>query len=131
MPPTRPSNSPTPLPPSEQRFTWQVLCSLTFCQNPRQKNCKIDPIKVKAVLTITLLLLTCALHPAHAAAHYDISDPFMAEYEGFWTAKNGAKGRLTAQIRPLSNNRYDGFILFVRAKTPVTAIQLTAAPEEK
>jgi hypothetical protein len=75
------------------------------------------------------VILSCALLHAHAAPFYDISDPFMAQYEGFWTASNGARGRLSAQIRPLSNNRYDGFILFSRSKSPITAFKLSPATE--
>lgn len=54
----------------------------------------------------------------------------MAEYEGFWTSSTGAKGRMTAQVRPLSNNQYDGFILLNRAKSPVTALKLEPAAAE-
>jgi hypothetical protein len=59
-----------------------------------------------------------------AAEYYSVSDPFMAEFEGFWTSATGAKGRVTAHIRPLGNNTYDGFVLLTRAKAPVTAFQL-------
>lgn len=81
-----------------------------------------------------ILLIALALYAAasvHAAQYYGISDPHMAEYEGFWTAANGAKGRVTAQVRPLSNNRYDGFILFFRARSPVTAFRLEPAAAEE
>ena len=89
----------------------------------------IEVQNLKFAVTVTLFLY-CALFRAQGAPFYDISDPFMAQYEGFWTANNGNKGRLSAQIRPLSNNRYDGFILFVRAKSPVTAVKLVPASEE-
>ena len=89
----------------------------------------IEVQNLKFAITVTLFLY-CALFRAQGAPFYDISDPFMAQYEGFWTANNGNKGRLSAQIRPLSNNRYDGFILFVRAKSPVTAVKLVPASEE-
>lgn len=82
------------------------------------------------ILLSILILFACGTPAVNAAPYYDITDRFMAEYEGFWTAKNGAKGRLTAQVHPLSNNRYDGFILFVRVKTPVTAFKLNPAVEE-
>ena len=78
----------------------------------------------------SILLLTCLVAPVPAAEYYNISDPLMAEYEGFWTSKTGAKGRLTAQIRPLANNQYDGFVLFRRANAPVTAFKLKPAPAE-
>ncbi len=81
---------------------------------------------VKSVLTFCVLL-ACAVAPLSAAGHYGITDPFMAEYEGFWTSSTGVKGRVTAQVRPLGNNHYDGFILFSRAKSPVTALRLSTA----
>jgi hypothetical protein len=62
-----------------------------------------------------------------SAQFYDLKDPTMGEYEGFWTAANGVKGRVTAQIRPLSNNRYDGFVLFFRARSLVAGFTLHAA----
>ena len=79
------------------------------------------------VLTFALALSVARLS---AANHYNVTDPFMAEYEGFWSAANGAKGPLTAQIRPLANNQYDGYILLVRAKTPVTAFRLKPTTEQ-
>ena len=80
--------------------------------------------------TVTFLLLFTTFARVAAAEYYNITDPVMAEYQGFWTSENGAKGRLTAQIRPLSNNQYDGFILFNRARSPVTALQLSPATEQ-
>lgn len=80
---------------------------------------------------VTVLLLLASVLNLAAAEYYNITDPVMAEYQGFWTSDNGAKGRLTAQVRPLSNNQYDGFILFVRAKSPVTAYRLSPASEEQ
>lgn len=65
-----------------------------------------------------------------AAEQNTASDTFAAEYVGFWTAGTGAKGRLTAQIRPVGNDQYDGFILLTRAKSPVTAIQLKKSAAE-
>ncbi|MGZ8901230.1 MAG: hypothetical protein ACXW3Z_14150, partial [Limisphaerales bacterium] len=75
-------------------------------------------------------MLVAQIAPANAAEYYNITDPVMAEYQGFWTSETGAKGRLTAQIRPLSNNHYDGFILFNRARSPVTALKLSPATEQ-
>jgi len=77
-----------------------------------------------------LLLFACTAFAVRAADYYGITDPHMAEYEGFWTAKNGAKGRLTAQIRPLANNQYDGFVLLLRADSPVAAFILHATAAE-
>jgi len=84
---------------------------------------------VKPVLKLLLVFAWAFLSTA-AADPYNVTDPFMAEYAGFWNARNGAKGRLTIQVRPLSNNHYDGFVLFNRVKTPVTAIKLEPATEE-
>jgi len=67
---------------------------------------------------------------SYCAGFYGISDPVMGEYEGFWTAKNGAKGRVTAQVRPLSNNQYDGFVLLRRARNPVAVVNLKAGSLE-
>ena len=82
------------------------------------------------VAALCLILVAC-ITPVKAAEYYDFTDPFMAEYEGFWTGSNGAKGRVTAQIRPLSNNQYDGFILLSRARNTVSAFQLERATAEK
>ena len=77
------------------------------------------------------LIFVALIAPAKAAEFYDFSDPFMAEYEGFWAGINGTKGRVTAQIRPLSNNQYDGFMLFSRGRSPVTAFKLERMTAEK
>lgn len=77
------------------------------------------------ILVSTLMLGSAIL--ANAAGFYGVSDPTMGEYEGFWTGGDGAKGRVTAQLRPLSNNRYDGFILFFRGRSPVTGVNLQPA----
>lgn len=83
---------------------------------------------MKALLSI--LLATTWLSISQAADYYNISDPVMAEYEGFWNAASGAKGRVTAQIRPVSNNKYDGFIVLMRVKSPVAAFRLEPAALE-
>ena len=71
-------------------------------------------------------LLTASIAAAHlvAAEQNTAPEALMAEYLGFWTAGTGAKGRVTAQIRPVGDNQYDGFVLLTRANSPVTAIQL-------
>lgn len=51
----------------------------------------------------------------------------MGEYEGFWSTAGGNRGRITAQVRPLSNNSYDGFVLLTRNKRAVAALKLNAA----
>ena len=51
----------------------------------------------------------------------------MAEYEGFWTSGTGAKGRMTAQIRPLGKNQYDGFVILTRARNTVIGFPLKKA----
>jgi hypothetical protein len=70
------------------------------------------------------LLITAS---ASAAEFYNVTDNSMGHYQGFWNAKNGAEGRLVAQIRPISNNRYEGFVLLMRAKSPVAAFTLQPA----
>jgi hypothetical protein len=40
----------------------------------------------------------------------------MGLYEGFWTAKDGSKGRISAQVRMLSGGQYDGFVAFYKVK---------------
>lgn len=74
-------------------------------------------------------ILAAFLFSAHvlAAGFYGVSDSTMGEYEGFWTAANGAKGRITAQVRPLSNNRYDGFLLLFRGRNLVAGLNLQPA----
>lgn len=79
---------------------------------------------------VTILLLLASFAKLAAAEYYNITDPVMGEYEGFWSSDKGPKGRLTAQIRPLSNNQYDGFVLFNRVKSPVTAFKLAPATEQ-
>jgi hypothetical protein len=79
------------------------------------------------LVKISILVLALSSANMIAASFYGVSDPIMAEYEGFWTATNGAKGRLTAQIRPLANNRYDGFILLFRTRSPVAGFNLQPA----
>lgn len=71
-------------------------------------------------------VLAAAFVAAHlfAAEQNTASDVLMAEYVGFWTAATGTKGRVTAQIRPVGDGQYDGFVLLTRANSPVTAIQL-------
>jgi hypothetical protein len=82
----------------------------------------------KAFLLLTALLTMTV--QIQAAGYYGVTDPAMGEYEGFWTAANGARGRITAQVRPVSNNRYDGFILIFRGRSPVTSLTLQPAPFE-
>src|SRR5690349_2102876 len=65
-----------------------------------------------------------------AAEDATSQDPLMAEYDGFWTAATGAKGRMTAQIRPLGKNQYDGFVIFTRSRNTVTGFQLKKATAE-
>jgi len=76
---------------------------------------------------VLLLLALCSVGLNRAADFYEVTDPVTAEYEGFWTSANGAKGRITAQIRPLSNNRYEGFVLLLRSRSPVAAFTLAPA----
>lgn len=87
----------------------------------------------KALFPTALLLALWAglAQPARGADFYDIADPMMGEYDGFWTAVNGAKGRVTAQIRPRANNQYDGFVLLMRARSPVTVFSLQPATAEQ
>jgi 3-keto-disaccharide hydrolase len=78
-------------------------------------------------LILALMLLASLHFQCSGAGYYDISDPVMGEYDGFWTSANGARGRVTAQIRPLSNNQYGGFVLLKRARSPVGAFNLNPA----
>jgi hypothetical protein len=65
-----------------------------------------------------------------SAAFAAEKDAFMGLYEGFWTAPDGKQGRITAQVRPISQGRYDGFVAIYRAKTFEGALKLAfAAPE--
>jgi hypothetical protein len=82
---------------------------------------------MKAIRPILAAVMLGGLLAARAAGFYGVTDPTMGEYEGFWTAADGAKGRITAQVRPLGNNRYDGFVLFFRGRSPVTAVNLQPA----
>jgi hypothetical protein len=54
-------------------------------------------------------------------------DPVMGIYDGFWTAKDGKKGRVTGQIRPIGGGKYDGFVEFYRAKAREGALKLVSA----
>src|SRR5436190_3092726 len=85
------------------------------------------------VRTITTLIFVVAVSTSlFAADFYGVTDPNMGTYEGFWRAKNGANGRVTAQIRPVSNNRYDGFVLLTRPKSgSVVALNLTPGTAEQ
>jgi hypothetical protein len=74
-----------------------------------------------------LIFVSLIAASAGAANFYNVSDPVMAEYDGFWTAGNGARGRITAQIRPLVNNQFDGFVLLMRKQTPVAVFTLRPA----
>lgn len=75
-------------------------------------------------------LLTCWLVAlTQAATFYGITDKLMGEYQGTWATQDGRKGRVIAQIRPISNNRYDGFVLFQRQKARVAAAKLVPAAE--
>ena len=83
------------------------------------------------LISATILALSLILAGRlHAAGFYGVTDPAMGEYEGVWVAENGARGRITAQVRPLSNNRYDGFILIFRARSPITSLQIQPAAYE-
>jgi len=50
-------------------------------------------------------------------------DPLMGNYEGTWTAPDG-KFKLSAQVRSLGSGQYDGFLLLIRDKNHVAAVQL-------
>jgi hypothetical protein len=84
---------------------------------------------MKSMNALVCFLVSCGT--LFAAEFYGVKDPAMGEYEGFWTAANGARGRVTAQIRPLANNRYDGFILFFRTRSPVAGFNLQPGLLEK
>jgi hypothetical protein len=52
----------------------------------------------------------------HADAAEPGADPVMGVYEGFWKASDGAKGRITAQVRTVSGGKHDGFVAFYKSK---------------
>lgn len=62
-----------------------------------------------------------------AAPFYGVTDPIMGEYEGFWSVGGQTHGRVIAQVRPLSNNTFDGFVLLMRSKTAIAAFKLNPA----
>ena len=67
-----------------------------------------------------LALIFCACVSAAAANFYGVTDPHMGQYEGFWETKSGARGRVTAQVRPLSNAR--GAAVVIRTLSFVTEL---------
>jgi hypothetical protein len=91
------------------------------------RSSKRVPVKIRKVHTLWALIALVLVSPSFAAQHFDVIDPLMGEYEGFWTTSGGTRGRMTAQIRPLSNNSYDGFVLLSRSKTAVAAFKLNPA----
>jgi hypothetical protein len=66
-------------------------------------------MKKYSVLLAALILSAANVQMAAAA------DSIMGVYEGFWTA-NGGKGRVSAQVRPLGGDKYDGFVAFYKDK---------------
>lgn len=57
------------------------------------------------------------------------ADAAMGVYEGFWTTADGKKGRVTAQIRPIGEKRYDGFVAIYRARALEWALKLAPNAE--
>lgn len=53
------------------------------------------------------------------AQFYGVKEPVMGNYEGHWTAKDGKKGLLSAQIRALGDGAYDGFVSLARSKQTI------------
>src|SRR3954463_14342296 len=51
----------------------------------------------------------------------------MGLYEGFWTTPDGKKGRVTAQVRPIAQGKFDGFVALYRAKNFNGALKLKPA----
>ncbi len=84
---------------------------------------------MKALIKV-LLVLAVALTHVIAAEINAAPDTFLDEYDGFWTATTGAKGRMTAQIRPVGKGQYDGFVILTRAKNTVTVFQLRKSSNE-
>lgn len=54
-------------------------------------------------------------------------DPVMGNYEGFWKTPDGKKGRMTAQVRPIGNGNYDGFVALYKSGALETAVKLKSA----
>lgn len=73
---------------------------------------------------ITLSLLAFA-QVALAQEPYGATDPQMGHYEGSWQAGGTEKNRLQAQIRPLGDGTYDGFVLLERSRKVIAALKLT------
>src|SRR3954468_15244710 len=56
------------------------------------------------------------------------ADAAMGVYEGFWTTKEGHKGRVSAQVRPIGGGNYDGFVAFYKSKMLEGALKLKPGP---
>src|SRR5438105_479365 len=68
---------------------------------------------MKRVLFALAVFVTVGF-PAHAAE--PPADQLMGVYEGFWKTSDGARGRITAQIRTVSGGKHDGFVAFYKSK---------------
>ncbi len=80
---------------------------------------------MKRFLVLAAFVITMAVGPGVRAAEAAV-DPVMGVYDGFWTAKDGNKGRISAQIRPLGGGRHDGFVAFYKSKALEGVLKLKA-----
>ncbi|MDX1953809.1 MAG: DUF1080 domain-containing protein [Verrucomicrobiota bacterium] len=69
-----------------------------------------------------LCLASVVLHLAAA----DNSQSVTGIYEGFWSGANGARGRITSQVRIVGQDKYDGFITFDRSRQLVAAVKMAS-----
>lgn len=79
---------------------------------------------MKCVWFLSLALVVSILLPQPRAADA-AGDPLMGVYEGFWTAKDGSKGRVTAQVRPVGGGKHDGFVALYNSKTLEGVLKLS------
>ena len=80
---------------------------------------------MKRFLAMTAFIISIAAGVDIGAAEAG-SDPVMGVYDGFWTTKEGHKGRISAQIRPLGGGRHEGFVAFYKSKTLEGVLKLKA-----
>ncbi|MHB8523220.1 MAG: 3-keto-disaccharide hydrolase [Limisphaerales bacterium] len=88
-------------------------------------------LSVRFVLALyrpVVLALVLLIGPLVQAQFYGVTDPVMGDYEGFWSVKDGKRGRLTAQIRALGDGAYEGFVLLNRSHAMIAAVKLTSLP---
>ena len=86
-----------------------------------------NPIVSRAFCKRIFFSVVCATQLVAGAQFYGVNEPVMGTYEGFWTAPDGNKGRVSSQIRALGDGAYEGFVTLHRAKAMIAALKLTSA----